>query len=88
MGWWDEVRVALRGFLHQHGVCAGFVMMLIQEAGVPVTLPPGGEGGRAPSPVRGSAWAAPSRSSISRAANGVLELDRGADVHFVCSIRC
>ena len=36
MGWWDEVRVALRGFLHQHLVFAGFVMILIEEAGVPV----------------------------------------------------
>ncbi len=88
MGWWDEVRVALRGFLHQHGVCAGFVMMLIQEAGVPVTLPPGGEGGRAPSRCADR----PGRHEADRRAAGrptdVLELDRGADVHFVCSIRC
>ena len=36
MGWWDEVRVALQGFLDQHGVLAGFLMILIEEAGVPV----------------------------------------------------
>ena len=36
MGWWDEVRVALQGFLHQHGAFAGFVMILIEEAGVAV----------------------------------------------------
>jgi hypothetical protein len=39
MGWWDEVRVALQGFLDQHGVLAGFVMILIEEAGVPVPVP-------------------------------------------------
>ena len=39
MGWWDEVRVALQGFLDQHGVLAGFLMILIEEAGVPVPVP-------------------------------------------------
>ena len=39
MGWWDEVRVALQGFLDQHGVLAGFLMILIEEAGVPMPVP-------------------------------------------------
>jgi len=39
MGWWDEVRVVLQAFLDQHGVLAGFVMILIEEAGVPVPVP-------------------------------------------------
>jgi len=39
MGWWDEVRLALQAFLDQHGVLAGFLMILIEEAGVPVPVP-------------------------------------------------
>ena len=39
MGWWDEVRLALQGFLDHHGVLAGFVLILIEEAGVPVPVP-------------------------------------------------
>jgi hypothetical protein len=31
--------VALQGFLDQHGVLAGFVMILIEVAGVPVPVP-------------------------------------------------
>jgi membrane protein DedA with SNARE-associated domain len=39
MDWWGEVRLALQGFLDQHGVLAGFVLVLIEEAGVPVPVP-------------------------------------------------
>ena len=39
MGWWDEVRLALQGFLDHHGVLAGFVLILVEEAGVPVPVP-------------------------------------------------
>ncbi len=39
MDWWAEVRLALQGFLDQHGVLAGFVLILIEEAGVPVPIP-------------------------------------------------
>ena len=39
MGWWDEVRLALQGLLDHHGVLAGFVLILIEEAGVPVPIP-------------------------------------------------
>jgi membrane-associated protein len=37
--WWDEIRVALQGFIDHHGVLAGFVMILLEEAGVPVPVP-------------------------------------------------
>jgi membrane protein DedA with SNARE-associated domain len=37
--WWEEVRLALQGFLDHHGVVAGFVMILVEEAGVPVPVP-------------------------------------------------
>jgi len=30
--------VALQGFLDQHGVLAGFLMILVEEAGVPVPV--------------------------------------------------
>lgn len=39
MDWWDEARLALQTFLDHHGVLAGFVMILIEEAGVPVPVP-------------------------------------------------
>jgi membrane-associated protein len=39
MDWWDEVRLTLQSFLDNHGVLAGFVMVLIEEAGVPVPVP-------------------------------------------------
>lgn len=39
MDWWDEVRLALQGFIDHHGVLAGFVLILIEEAGVPVPVP-------------------------------------------------
>ena len=39
MDWWDAVRLSLSGFLEQHGVLAGFVVILIEETGVPVPVP-------------------------------------------------
>ncbi|MGI9149597.1 MAG: DedA family protein [Chloroflexota bacterium] len=39
MDWWGEVRLALQGFLDQHGLLAGFVLILIEEAGIPVPIP-------------------------------------------------
>ncbi|MGI9146685.1 MAG: DedA family protein [Chloroflexota bacterium] len=39
MEWWDTVRAGLTGFLDQHGVVAGFVLILIEESGVPVPIP-------------------------------------------------
>jgi membrane protein DedA with SNARE-associated domain len=39
MEWWDAVRFAVQGFLDQHGVLAGFVLVLIEEAGMPVPVP-------------------------------------------------
>jgi membrane protein DedA with SNARE-associated domain len=37
--WWDEIRLALQTFLDHHGVVAGFVLILVEEAGVPVPVP-------------------------------------------------
>jgi membrane protein DedA with SNARE-associated domain len=37
--WWDEVRLTLQGFIDHHGLLAGFVLVLIEEAGVPVPVP-------------------------------------------------
>jgi membrane protein DedA with SNARE-associated domain len=37
--WWDEIRLALQSFLDHHGVVAGFVLILVEEAGVPVPVP-------------------------------------------------
>jgi membrane protein DedA with SNARE-associated domain len=39
MDWWDTVRVGLTGLLDRHGLLAGFVLILIEEAGVPVPIP-------------------------------------------------
>ena len=39
MEWWDDIRLALQGFLEHHGVLAGFVLILVEEAGVPVPVP-------------------------------------------------
>jgi membrane protein DedA with SNARE-associated domain len=36
---WDEARLAFLTFMDQHGVVAGFVVVLIEEAGVPVPVP-------------------------------------------------
>lgn len=39
MTWWDEIRLALQAFLDLHGMLAGFLLVLIEEAGVPVPVP-------------------------------------------------
>jgi membrane protein DedA with SNARE-associated domain len=39
MDWWGEARQALQAFLEHHGVLAAFVMILIEEGGVPVPVP-------------------------------------------------
>src|SRR6266566_7388652 len=39
MEWWDTVRAGLTGLLDQHGVLAAFVLILIEEVGVPVPIP-------------------------------------------------
>src|SRR5579859_7220517 len=39
MEWFAAVRVAVQTFLQQHGVLAAFVLILIEEAGVPVPVP-------------------------------------------------
>jgi membrane protein DedA with SNARE-associated domain len=39
MQWWDAVRLSLSSFLEQHGVLASFVVILIEETGVPVPVP-------------------------------------------------
>ena len=39
MEWWDEVRQALQGFLDHHGVLSAFVLVLVEETGVPVPVP-------------------------------------------------
>jgi membrane protein DedA with SNARE-associated domain len=37
--WWDEVRLAIQTFLDHHGVLAGFLLILVEETGVPVPVP-------------------------------------------------
>src|SRR5260370_39383600 len=39
MQWWDVVRLSLSTFLEQHGVLASFIVILIEETGVPVPVP-------------------------------------------------
>src|SRR5438105_3769235 len=39
MEWWDAIRVGLLGFINEHGVVAGFTLILIEETGVPVPVP-------------------------------------------------
>ena len=39
MEWWTEVRLAAQGLLEQHGLLAGFLFVLVEEAGVPVPVP-------------------------------------------------
>jgi membrane-associated protein len=39
MEWWDAIRLSVAGFIAQHGVVAGFVLILIEETGVPVPVP-------------------------------------------------
>jgi membrane protein DedA with SNARE-associated domain len=37
--WWDEVSLSIQYFLDHHGVITAFVLILIEEAGVPVPVP-------------------------------------------------
>src|ERR1700736_2913058 len=39
MDWWDALRLSLQWFFTEHGVLAGFVLILIEETGVPVPVP-------------------------------------------------
>jgi membrane protein DedA with SNARE-associated domain len=39
MDWWTEVAQATASFLDRHGLLAAFVILLIEEAGVPVPVP-------------------------------------------------
>ncbi|MBV9897271.1 MAG: DedA family protein [Chloroflexi bacterium] len=39
MDWWDQVRLAIQAFMDQHGLLAGFVLVLIEETGIPVPVP-------------------------------------------------
>jgi membrane-associated protein len=39
MDWWTEVAQATASFLERHGLLAAFVILLIEEAGVPVPVP-------------------------------------------------
>src|SRR5262245_57846237 len=39
MDWWTEVGQATSSFLDRHGLLAAFVILLIEEAGVPVPVP-------------------------------------------------
>src|SRR3981081_4396860 len=38
MEWWDVIRLSVADFVAQHGVMAGFVLILIEEAGLPVPV--------------------------------------------------
>jgi membrane-associated protein len=37
--WWEGIRFAVQGFIEQHGVLTGFVLVLVEEAGIPVPVP-------------------------------------------------
>ena len=39
MEWWDTVRLSVTAFIAQHGLLAGFWLILIEEAGLPVPVP-------------------------------------------------
>jgi membrane protein DedA with SNARE-associated domain len=39
VGWWDEVSAAVQSFLDLHGIVAGFVLILVEETGIPVPVP-------------------------------------------------
>lgn len=39
MEWWSEVKTSVTEFLDHHGLLAAFVIILIEEAGVPVPVP-------------------------------------------------
>jgi membrane protein DedA with SNARE-associated domain len=37
--WWEQIRFAIQAFMDQHGLLAGFVLVLIEETGIPVPVP-------------------------------------------------
>jgi membrane protein DedA with SNARE-associated domain len=39
MEWWDTVRLSITALIAQHGLLAGFWLILIEETGVPVPVP-------------------------------------------------
>src|SRR5215216_7231786 len=39
MDWWTEVAQTTASFLDRHGLLAAFVVLLVEEAGVPVPVP-------------------------------------------------
>lgn len=39
MDWWTELRLATEVFLQEHGLFAAFVILLVEEAGVPIPIP-------------------------------------------------
>jgi membrane protein DedA with SNARE-associated domain len=39
MEWWNEARLAFEIFMDHHGLLAGFALVLVEEAGVPVPIP-------------------------------------------------
>ena len=39
MDWWNAVRLALERFINEHGLLSAFVLILIEEVGVPVPIP-------------------------------------------------
>ncbi|HEY3058437.1 MAG TPA: DedA family protein [Chloroflexota bacterium] len=39
MDWWNEFGLAMASFLDRHGLLAAFVVLLVEEAGVPVPVP-------------------------------------------------
>jgi len=39
LDWWEEIRLAVQAFMDHHGILAGFVLVLVEEAGVPVPVP-------------------------------------------------
>ncbi len=39
MDWWTEFGLAMASFLDRHGLLAAFVVLLVEEAGVPVPVP-------------------------------------------------
>ncbi len=39
MVWWDAIRLTVLNFVTEHGVLAGFTLILIEETGVPVPVP-------------------------------------------------
>ena len=39
MEWWDTVRLSITAAIAQHGLLAGFLLVLVEEMGVPVPVP-------------------------------------------------